>query len=318
MAGRRSKVSLGHQVTMPSQGSVGELSRVILITGATGQVGREAVNALVAAGTPVRALVRNPSGYLGLRGVQVVQGDFEDDASLARALDGINVMLLAGRDGPEMVDQHQRVLAYARRAEVRHIVKLSAIEASADSPIALMREHHSIDEQIRIGPASWTLIKPHLYMQNLLRAADAIRRNGWLAAPMGHDRFPLVDTRDVGAVAAIVLGNPTAHVSQVYALTGSAAHSYYEVAAALTVIAGRAITYEPVSPQVYEARLLAAGIPGGRAFDLAHIRSAYGPSDNAISPDLPMLLGHQPRALSEFLQDHRDFIAGAGSQTTHH
>jgi uncharacterized protein YbjT (DUF2867 family) len=133
---------------------------------------------------------------------------------------------------------------------------------------------------------------------------------------MGDDRFPLVDTRDVGAVAAIVLGNPTAHVSQVYALTGSAAHSYDQVAAALTVVAGRAITYEPVSPQVYEDRLLATGIPGWRASDLAHIRSAYSPSDNAVSPDLPMLLGHKPRALSEFLEDHRDFFAGP--PTTHH
>jgi uncharacterized protein YbjT (DUF2867 family) len=291
---------------------------VILITGATGQVGREAVNALVAAGTPVRALVRNPTGYPGLRGAQVVQGDFEDDASLARALDGISAMLLAGRDSPEMVGQHQRVLAYARRAEVQHIVKLSAIGASLDSPVALMREHHSIDEQIRIGPAKWTLIKPHLYMQNLLRAADVIRRNGWLAAPMRHNRFPFVDTRDVGAVAAIVLGNPAAHVSQVYALTGSVAHSYYEVAAALTAIAGRAVTYEPVLPEVYEARLLEAGMPSWRAFDLAHISSAYSPSDNAVSLDLPILLGHKPRALSEFLRDHRDFFASAGLWTTNH
>src|SRR5208282_2183509 len=105
----------------------------ILITGATGQVGREAANALVAAGTSVRALVRNPSGHLRLRGVQVAQGDFEDDASLARAFDGINAMLLAGRDSPDIVDQHQRVLAYARRADVHHIVKLSAIGASFDS-----------------------------------------------------------------------------------------------------------------------------------------------------------------------------------------
>src|SRR6516164_775048 len=74
---------------------------MILITGATGQVGREALKALVAAGTAVRALVRNPSSsMMGLHGVQVVQGDFGDDASLAGALDGIDAMLLAGRDSP--------------------------------------------------------------------------------------------------------------------------------------------------------------------------------------------------------------------------
>lgn len=128
-----------------------------------------------------------------------------------------------------------------------------------------MREHHVIDEQIRVGPARWTLLKPHLYMQNLLRAADSVRRDGWLAAPMGRDCFPLVDTRDVGAAAAIVLGNPVAHAGQVYALTGPAAHSYDEVATALSVVAGRAVTYEPVLPQARETLLLAAGIPGWRA-----------------------------------------------------
>ncbi len=67
---------------------------------------------------------------------------------------------------------------------------------------------------------------------------------------------------------------------------------------------GHAVSYEPVSPQAYEARLLAADIPGWRAFDLAHITSAYSNSDNAVSPDLPMLLGRRPRSLSEFLEDH--------------
>jgi uncharacterized protein YbjT (DUF2867 family) len=291
---------------------------VILITGATGQVGREAVNALVSAGAAVRALVRKPSRTAGFRGVQIVQGSFDDDASLSRAFDGIDAILLAGRDSPDTVSQHQRVLAHARRVNVQHIVKLSAIGASPDSPIALMREHHAIDEEIRVGPASWTLLKPHLYMQNLLRAADVVRRDGCFAAPMGHDCIPLVDTRDVGAAAAIVLGNPVAHAGAAYALTGPIAHSYDEVATALSVVAGRAVTYEPVSPQAYEARLLAAGIPGWRAFDLAHITSAYGSSDNAVSPDLPTLLGHRPRSLSEFLQDHRDFFTGTGPRATNH
>ncbi len=236
---------------------------MILITGATGQVGREAVNALVAAGAAVRALVRNPSDTEGLHGAQVVQGSFDDDASLSRAFDGVDVMLLAGRDSPDSVSQHQRVLAHARRAKVRHIVILSAIGASSDSPIALMREHHAIDEEVRVGPASWTFLKPHLYMQNLLRAADAMRRDARLAGPMGHNRFPLVDTRDVGAAAAVVLSNPVAHTGQAYALTGPVAHSYDEIATALSIVADRAVAYEPVSPKAYEARLLEAGIPAG-------------------------------------------------------
>jgi uncharacterized protein YbjT (DUF2867 family) len=225
---------------------------------------------------------------------------------VAKALKEVAVVLLAGRDGPDSVSQHRRVMARVRQAGVRHVVKLSAIGASPESPIALMREHHEVDEEVRKGAAGWTLLKPHLYMQNLLRAANAVRREGRLAAPMGPKRFPLVDTRDVGAAAAMVLRNPTAHADKEYALTGPVAVTYEEVAKALTAITGHAVTYEVVAPPEFEDRLRAAGMPEWRAYDLAHIASAYRASENIVSPDLAMLLGRQPRSLSEFLEDHRD------------
>ena len=278
---------------------------MILITAATGQVGSAALNALAAAGATVRALVRDPVGFAAPEGVQVVKGDFDDDASIAKALEGVAVMLLAGRDSPNSVAQHRRVLARVRQAGVRHVVKLSAIGASPKSPIALMREHHEVDEEVRKGTAGWTFLKPHLYMQNLLRAADAVRREGRLAAPMGRDRFPLVDTRDVGAAAALVLRDPAAHAGKVYALTGPVAVSYEEAAEALTSIAGRVVTYEAVAPAKFEERLRAAGAPDWRAYDLAHIASAYGDRENLVSPDLAMLLGRQPGSLLEFLENHR-------------
>jgi uncharacterized protein YbjT (DUF2867 family) len=278
---------------------------MILVTAATGQVGNAVLNALAAAGAKVRALVRNPSGFSAPEGVQVVQGDFDDDDSLARALERVSVMLLAGRDSPGSVAQHVRVLAQVRRARVRHVVKLSAIGASPGSLVALMREHHEVDEEVRKGPAGWTFLKPHLFMQNLLRAADAIRREARLAAPMGHGRYPLVDTRDVGAAAATILRDPAAHAGKDYALTGPVALSYDEIAAALAAVAGHAVNYRPVTPDEFETTLRAAGIPDWRAFDLAHIASAYGASENAVSPDLPMILRRKPRSLGEFLEDHR-------------
>ena len=74
--------------------------------------------------------VRDPSVFTAPEDVQVVQGDFDDDASIANALKGVTVMLLAGRDSPNSVSQHRRVLAQVRRAGVHHVVKLSAIGAS--------------------------------------------------------------------------------------------------------------------------------------------------------------------------------------------
>jgi uncharacterized protein YbjT (DUF2867 family) len=87
---------------------------MILITAAIGQVGSVALNALVAAGAAVSALVRNPSGFEAPEALQVVQGDFDDDASIAKALKGVAFMLLAGRDSPDSVSR--RVLAQVRQA----------------------------------------------------------------------------------------------------------------------------------------------------------------------------------------------------------
>ena len=97
-----------------------------------------------------------------------------------------------------------------------------------------------------------------------------------------------------------------AHPGKEYALTGPVAVSYEEVAKALTAITDHAVTYEAVAPPEFEDRLRTAGMPEWRAYDLAHIALAYGASDNIVSPDLAMLLGRQPRSLSEFLEDHRD------------
>src|SRR3546814_16184866 len=133
-------------------------------------------------------------------------------------------------------------------------------------------------------------------MQYQLRAADAVRHEGRLAAPMGHARFPLVDTRDVGAAAAVVLGNPAAHAGKAYALTGPVAQSYDDVAAAFAIVAGHAVAYEPVAPEDFQARLLGAGMPDWRAFDLAPIPSPHSAPEKDVSPPLPMPLGRQPRA----------------------
>ena len=233
-----------------------------------------------------------------------MQGSFEDDAALARAMEGVEAMLLAGRDGPDAASQHRRVMEHARRAGVSHVVRLSAVGASASSPIALMREHAEVDELVRRSGASYTLMKPHLYMQNLLRAADAIRRDGVLSAPMGTGRYPLVDTRDVGAAVAVVLADPAAHAGMTHVLTGPQDVTYADVAAAIAVGAGLRVEYESIEPGVYEERLLAAGLPAWRAFDLAHITAAYSPTDREVSRTLAALLGREPRSLSEFLADH--------------
>ena len=173
---------------------------MILITAATGQIGRAATRRLVESGVPVRALVRDPARAGELSGAELVRGSYEDDASLALALTGVRAVLLAGRDNPGYVAQIGRVIEAAVRAQVEHVVALSAIGASASSPIALMRDHHEVEQLVRRSGRSWTILRPHLYMQNLLRAADAVRS----ARPPGRaDGRPRVSVRRPPTTSAL-------------------------------------------------------------------------------------------------------------------
>ena len=283
---------------------------MILVTAATGQVGRAAARALLANGAGVRALVRDPSKATGLEGAELAQGTFEDGDALARALRGVTTLFLAGRDSPAYVEQMSRVVDAAEHAGVGHIVALSAIGAADTSPVALFRDHWEIEQRLRRGPAGWTILRPHLYLQNLLRAAEAVREHGRLTAPLGALELPLVDTGDVGAAAAVALASPSDHAGKTYLLTGPAAKSYTAVAAALTRLTGRSVAYHAITAEDSLATLLAAGVPEWRAQDLASIASAYTPVDNVVTPTLPALLGRPARSLESFLDTNRGVFAG--------
>ncbi len=279
---------------------------MILITGATGQVGGAAVRALLDRRLAVRALVRDPAAADGLQGVEIVLGTFQDERSLAAAVDGVEVLLLAGRDNPDHVAEGQNVMRAAEAGGVRQVVMLSAIGARPDSPIELMRHHGVIEQALRERSIARTIVRPHLYLQNLLRQAAAIRDEGRVRAPMGDRRFPMVDTRDVGEALAVILASAASHAGATYALTGPAAIGYGEIAEALTAVAGRRVDYEAVPPEQLEGELLAAGVPAWRAGDLARIADAYAPADAVATTDLALLLGRPARSLDRFLADHSE------------
>ena len=282
---------------------------MILVTGATGQVGRAVIGEL-AGTTPVRALVRDRAAAADFGSVEIACGSFEDAASLTRALDAVETVFLAGRDNPEHVAQHTRVIRAAKAAGVRHIVKLSALGASPTSPVALMRWHHAIEEHLRDSSLRWTFLRPHLYMQNLLRFAGDVA-GGRLAAPMGARRFPFVEVRDVGRAAAAVLRAPAGHRDCAYALTGPRAVGYAELAELMGDMIGHSVAYHAVAPERFHADLLAAGVPTWRADDLAAIADAYTDAENSPSSDLESLTGRPATTIEAFLTGHREvFLAG--------
>ena len=280
---------------------------MILVTGATGQIGGALLENLAGV-SGLRALAREP---MDVEGVDVAVGTFDDERSLVAALDGVETVFLTGRDNPDQVNQHCRVLAVARDAGVRHVVKLSAIGARPESPVALMRWHDAIEQRLSESSFASTFLRPHLYMQNLLRSAGDVAEQSRIAAPMGEGRYPLVDTRDVGAAAAAVLRDPGPHVGKAYTITGPAALGYADVARAIGDLIGRPVEYEARPPESFRAGLVEAGIPEWRADDLAAIAAAYTEAENVPSSDLPELIGRSATPLERFLSDHREhYLAG--------
>jgi uncharacterized protein YbjT (DUF2867 family) len=279
---------------------------MILVTGASGRIGRRVVQHLLSRNIPVRAFVRRENALADLKSpcLEVVTGTFEDQQSLEQAVKGVTRLFLVAKDNPEQVQQHANVIEAAERHGVLHIVKLSAFGASTDSPISLMRWHAETEKQLKHADVSWTLLRPHLYMDNLLRAGDAVAEKKQLAAPMGRDKFSLIDSRDISEVAAKVLYGK-GHASKIYTLTGRHAVSYNQAAEHLSRILQHPVTYSEVSKKEFYEQLLAEGTPSWRAYDLAHIADAYpGDKKSFVTNDAESLLNRPVRSLQTFFTDY--------------
>jgi len=181
-------------------------SHMILVTGATGNVGSETVRLLADQQQPVRALVRDAS-RLQRAGVEVVTGDFDDPVSLDAAMDGVDTVVLVS---PAIPRQEISVIDAAARAGVTHVIKASS-KASADSPVERRRGQAQIEQHLQASGLAWTLLRSNAYLQNLLALAPIVKQSGGFVMSAGDGQVGMVDARDVAAVAATLATNPSGH-----------------------------------------------------------------------------------------------------------
>ena len=147
---------------------------MILVTGATGKVGTDLVKALEARGEQVRAMVRNPERATGLQGqgVEIVAGDFEKIETVDAALKGVDKVFLLSVPDPQMAEQTGAFVEAAKRANVKHIVRLSILPSSPDSPLDIGKWHGDADQHVIDSGIAYTLLRPAYFMQNQLMAAS--------------------------------------------------------------------------------------------------------------------------------------------------
>jgi len=232
---------------------------MILVTGATGTVGREVVTQLLAAGEQVRGMTRNPStGKLDAR-VEVVKGDFAAPDTLAKAVEGVE-QVFSLTFGPQ-TGTHERDLAgLAKKAGVRHIVKLSAMGGDGETKNAIRKWHEQGEEAIKETGISWTIVRPGGFMSNALRWRETVRTQGKVFSNYGYGKLPSVHPRDIAAVAVRALTSD-GHEGKTYHLTGPEALSVGEQVDILSEALGRRIEYVPITDDVARKGMEKAGMP---------------------------------------------------------
>ncbi len=285
------------------------MATTILITGATGTIGSALVRTLTAQGVPVRIFVRNleKAAALAAPTVDVAQGDLTDPASIAAAMEGIETVFLLTAAGPDQRTWQGNVVQAAVDAEVKHIVKLSALGVSPDSPIKLARWHADVEQQIVDSGLGYTFLHPHSFMQNLLGSIEPIKHQGAFYGATRDGTFSAVDGRDVAAVAAVVVQDPAPHQGQTYAITGPEALSSADMAAQLSEALGKPVQYVDLPPEAFQQALVDAGMPSWLAETLKDLHLLFASGHTAaVSPVVADLTGQPGISFAQFARDYAD------------
>ncbi|MFI0980142.1 NAD(P)H-binding protein [Streptomyces sp. NPDC021093] len=282
----------------------------ILVTGATGVIGRQVVAQLLAAGESVRALTRRPAEAALPAGAEVVGGDLDDPSSLVPALRGVDRLYLFPSPGTA-----REVVALAKEAGVRRIVVLSAASVTVGMDTVV---HPVVEEAVRESGLEWTFVRPAGFMTNLLQVwAPMVRSERVVHYPYGDDpgASPIHEA-DVAAVAVAALLEE-GHQGKAYTLTGPARVTVREQVAAIGAALGEEVRYDEVSRERAREILHAQGGFAARSADLLlGFVSFDGGDDTGPNlafeklmdpwPDLAEALGRPGRTYEEWARDHAE------------
>lgn len=286
----------------------------ILVTGATGNIGRLTLQHLVKrrpAGDLV-GLARDPekAADLAAAGIEIRKGDYLDRAGLAEAFSGIDTLFLVSATAfTDRDTQHRNAVEAARAAGVRHVVAMQIIREEGSSFVMpqVTEEDRRVEALIKASGLGWTFLAhpPFLESIDFYVGGDALESG--VQVPTGTGKAGFAARDDLAEAHAAVLSEiadgETRHDSRAYALYGDSAVSFADIAALLTTITGRDVPYVTVSDEAYVARLVAKGLPVPAAtFALAWVKGINEGAWNGHTSDLETLLGRKPTSAEAFLR----------------
>lgn len=215
---------------------------MILVTGATGNIGSALLEELRAVGVgPVRGLTRDAARAALPEGAEAVEGDFTDLVTLKAALEGVRSLFLVSRLGSD-----GDILETARQAGVEHVVLVSSITVQTHPHLGPAGENLEVEELLKASGMAWTILRPTQFASNTLMWAPAIRGHETVRAPYAGTALPTIHPADIAAVARVALTEP-GHRGRTYALTGPEPVSARQRAEAIAVALGRDVPFEEIS-----------------------------------------------------------------------
>ena len=282
------------------------MNKKILVTGATGTIGKAVVTALKNEKASFVAGVRSTATASEKLGADValVPFDFEDPSTYETATDGVDMVFLLG---PPLVTNLDSLLTpfidFLKKKEIKRVVYVGSLgmEKLADLPF-----HVILTEKLKKDGFDYTILKPSFFAQNFKNYEwENIVQRGITYAPAGSGRVAFVDVNDIARVAANAL-TQDGHAGKEYEITGPETLSYADAASILSEVTNKKIVYSNPTPEEYTGALQSAGAPGFIAPYMISVYSLIANNEvNIVSPVVEQLTGKKPTSLKVVLE--RDF-----------
>ena len=281
---------------------------MILVTGATGQLGTAVVQQLLdkTSANHIAAFVRDESkaSNLKARGVSIRVGTYDDTASLDSAMQEVEkVLLIAGTDEDNRLQQHQNVVDAAKKAGVQCVAYTSRTLKDRNTMAnRLMEGHFQTEDYITQSGLAYVLFRNVLYMDAIPQFVGPNVFETGINLPAGQGKVAYALRSEMGEAIANALSEGNCD-SRIYKLTGSQAYSFDDVAATLTNLSGKEVKYTPAEKSSFEAQMKGHGVPEIMVERvIGFLTDIKNGQEEEVSPDLENLLGRKPASLQEGLK----------------
>jgi uncharacterized protein YbjT (DUF2867 family) len=277
---------------------------MILITGASGTVGKAVLAEVARSGEKHRAMYRSKEDTASApAGTETVIADFSDKASLALALRGVDSVYLVCSPIPALVQLEGNVIEAGEASGVRRIVLNSALGAG-DYMKSFPSWHRKVEEKLQATEFSYCILRPNSFLQNVLTYyAPSIRAQGAFYGAMGNARTSYVDVRDIAAVAAKALQGGD-HDGKIYELNGPQALTCAEAAEKISRHARIVAQYVDIPAEAQRKAMMDQGMPEWQVTALLELQEYYtGGKGGTLDGTLEGLLGRPPITMDQFLEE---------------